>query len=111
MLENVPEDDNVGALGRRAQGLDRRVANLELRVAARRVRLNPRHLVPLFGQLAEQPAVARPDFDDPCAGCQWAERTDDRRLAEAPQRVEQQVDGSGWRRIGPALVQTDRIPS
>ena len=41
MLEHVPEDDDVGTLGRRAERLDRRVPNLQPRVALCRVRLDP----------------------------------------------------------------------
>ena len=41
MLEHVPEDDDVRTFGRRAKRLDRRIQDLQPRVALCRVRLDP----------------------------------------------------------------------
>ena len=106
MLEHVPEDDDVGVLGGRAERLDRRVPDIPQRsVAPRRVRLDPDDGAPLFREPTEEPAVSRSDLDHARPRRERAERTEDRGVREAPQRLEQQVDGSGRRGVGAAAVQ------
>ena len=111
MLEHVPEDDDVRALGRRAQRLDRRSQDLQPRVALCRVGLDPDDAAVAFGEQADEPAVARSDLDHSRPGRDRAERTKDCNLPEPPQRLEQQIDGNGRWCVGAAAIEARRINS
>ena len=71
----------------------------------------PTTLCTLFRQPTEEPAVSRPDLDHARSRRERAERTENSSVPEAPQRLEQQVDGSGRRGVGAAPVQARRIVS
>ena len=113
VLEHVPEDGNVGDLACGAPSASIRACPEPAAARRpRRVRLDADDAVPLFRQPTEEPAVARRRSRSRAiparAGRAHGEQ---RRPPRRPQRLEQQVDGSGRRSVGAAPIQARRIVS